>query len=114
MIEKNKIRNCKLGYRCDKRWDDLIATSHGKIRHCEACDSSVYFCDTPASLADAIMQDMCVAFDLRLLESLYNEPTIYGDDSSFVGSLNATAYASGGSNDSLAFFSHCNPVPEPD
>lgn len=35
---------------CDKTWADMEPTKDGNVRHCEACDQKVHFCD---NLADA-------------------------------------------------------------
>lgn len=55
------IRNCKLGHKCDRKWDDLTDTKTTEIRFCMACQREVYLCRSKEQLVDAIALNRCVA-----------------------------------------------------
>jgi len=55
------IRNCKVEFKCPKRWDELKKQDIPDTRHCHVCDECVYLCTTDAQIAEAIRLDHCVA-----------------------------------------------------
>lgn len=58
----SKIRNCKIGYKCNRKWVELTTESRKpKIRFCDDCKKHVYLCETEKELISAIKQNMCVA-----------------------------------------------------
>jgi hypothetical protein len=59
------IRNCKFAFRCDRRWDDLIATRDPDVKFCGECQQEVFFCHTDAALADAIVRNRCIAIHVE-------------------------------------------------
>lgn len=56
------LRNCAWGFKCNKNWNDLAPTSFENIRHCNACDSPVHFCDDDQQLQYALARNWCVSF----------------------------------------------------
>jgi uncharacterized protein (TIGR02996 family) len=54
---------------CDKRWDELTATDHPTVRHCDACQKSVYFCDNVEAARKHVRQGHCVAVSLGVIYS---------------------------------------------
>jgi hypothetical protein len=63
----SRIRNCPWGYKCEKTWDDLIATDNEDIRFCDTCDKAVYLCQTKQALADSVLLNRCATFPAHLL-----------------------------------------------
>ena len=55
------LRNCKFGYQCPSRWEDLAPTKKAGVQFCGKCDSKVYFCETDSELRDAVENNRCVA-----------------------------------------------------
>ena len=60
-----EIRNCEFRYECPKLWAELQETENKKIRFCDACDRSVHYCKTPAELHRAIINNYCVAVEIK-------------------------------------------------
>lgn len=56
------LRNCAWGFKCDKNWNDLAPTSFENVRHCNACDSPVHFCEDDQQLQYALARNWCVSF----------------------------------------------------
>ena len=52
---------------CEKRWDDLAATEHPTVRHCETCEKSVYYCDTIEEGRERAGRGHCVAVNLGVI-----------------------------------------------
>jgi uncharacterized protein (TIGR02996 family) len=52
---------------CDRSWADLEPTGHDKVRHCNACRKSVYFCDTLADAREHAEDGHCIAVDLGII-----------------------------------------------
>ncbi|MCX7584871.1 hypothetical protein [Phenylobacterium sp. 58.2.17] len=63
------LRNCSWGFKCDKVWDDLSPTSFENVRHCNACDSPVHFCEDNQQLLYALKRNWCVSFVADLTAS---------------------------------------------
>jgi len=55
------IRNCVFGFKCDKKWHELTATSEDGIRFCQSCQKEVYFCSSDDELAAYVRLNRCVA-----------------------------------------------------
>ena len=55
------IRNCKFGYQCTARWEDLAHTKKINVRFCGKCEQKVYWCDMDSDLHEAILRNRCVA-----------------------------------------------------
>lgn len=51
---------------CPKRWDELALTEASGVRHCDACDRDVTYCDDPDAAKMLAMNDKCIALDLKL------------------------------------------------
>jgi uncharacterized protein (TIGR02996 family) len=52
---------------CDKRWDELVATDAPAVRHCDACDRNVYYCDTIEDARGHARRGECVAVNLGVI-----------------------------------------------
>lgn len=67
-LPRPKLRECpatfaqKIGKPCDKKWDELEEVAESlKIRHCNECQSRVYWVETTKELSEAIELGRCVA-----------------------------------------------------
>ncbi len=68
------IRNCPWGYKCDKQWQELTPTANAGVRFCTQCQKEVHWVENRIQLADAVLLNRCVAFDLnRLMDEGYSE-----------------------------------------
>ena len=61
----NQIRNCQFKFECPKIWDDLAETADERVRHCGECNRMVIFCRTAKQLKRAIVDNYCVAIEVR-------------------------------------------------
>jgi uncharacterized protein (TIGR02996 family) len=52
---------------CDKSWADMRPTGDDKVRHCEACNKSVHFCDNLADAREHAAAGRCIAVDLGII-----------------------------------------------
>jgi hypothetical protein len=59
------IRNCKVAVDCKAKWEELPDDGIQGIRFCEACQTEVHLCQTSTELMDAMVQNQCVAIELR-------------------------------------------------
>jgi hypothetical protein len=61
--EETTVRLCSLKFKrqCPLEWDNLVATTDSRVRHCEACDHHVYFCATDEETMAHADQGHCVA-----------------------------------------------------
>jgi hypothetical protein len=59
------IRNCIFAFKCDKKWEELRATTTSNIHFCDACQRAVYFCRTDSELHEAIVLNRCVAVEFE-------------------------------------------------
>ena len=59
----SQIRNCKLEYECEKKWEDLtrIPRQSG-VRHCTDCRANVFLCKTDQELDWHLANNNCIAF----------------------------------------------------
>jgi len=80
------IRNCKVEFKCPKRWDELKKQDNPDTRHCHVCEENVYLCTTDAQIAEAVRLDHCVAISPE--SEFSNE---FGDGN-FVGRLAPPEY----------------------
>ena len=55
------LRNCKFGYQCPARWEELAPTKKADVRFCDKCDRKVHLCETDFDLYIAIENNRCVA-----------------------------------------------------
>jgi hypothetical protein len=62
---RTAIRNCTFAYKCDKKWDELVATLNPNERYCGTCEKNVYFCETNDDFAAAILLNRCVAVSIE-------------------------------------------------
>lgn len=60
-----EIRNCQFKFECPKIWDDLEETADERVRHCGECNRMVIFCRTAKQLKRAIVDNYCVAIEVR-------------------------------------------------
>lgn len=60
-MSDSQLRNCKLAFKCDARWDDLVLTGRSKVRFCNDCQQEVHRCETDEELLQAIRSNLCVA-----------------------------------------------------
>ena len=62
---------------CDRRWDELTATTDPTVRHCDACQKNVHFCDTVATAREHAHRGECVAVSLGVIRHGYDleQPT---------------------------------------
>lgn len=54
--------NCSFSFTCRKNWEQLIAGNYDNIRHCEACDRSVFKCHTRGQHQLGSALGRCIAF----------------------------------------------------
>jgi hypothetical protein len=61
--EETTVRLCGLKFKrqCPLEWDNLVATTDSRVRHCQACDRDVYFCATDEETMAHADQGHCVA-----------------------------------------------------
>jgi hypothetical protein len=59
----SQIRNCRLEYECEKKWEDLtrIPRQSG-VRHCTDCRANVFLCKTDQELDWHLANNNCIAF----------------------------------------------------
>jgi len=60
-----EIRNCEFTFKCPKVWDLLAPTPDARIRFCGECQRQVVFCRTATELKRAVIDNECVAVDIR-------------------------------------------------
>lgn len=60
-----EIRNCEFRFECPKIWTELQETKNEKIRFCNCCNRSVHYCKTPVELQRAIINNYCVAVEIK-------------------------------------------------
>ncbi len=56
------IRNCALGLKCPKKWEDLQPLSNPKIRYCLECGEEVHFCESDEEIVSSIRMNFCIAY----------------------------------------------------
>jgi len=65
MDQDAEIRNCEFRFKCPMAWDALTPTLKPKIRHCSQCQREVVYCKTASELKRAIIENRCVAVEIR-------------------------------------------------
>lgn len=80
-----EIRNCEFRFKCPKTWDVLELTENDVVRFCGQCQRTVHYCKTPSELQTAIVNDQCVAVEIRETEE--SEPRLV------VGNPDGSPYA---------------------
>lgn len=63
-VEDYAIRNCRIGYKCERGWDDLIDRGLKNSRYCSDCKQEVVRCTTVKQLKVALAMNSCVAIPL--------------------------------------------------
>ena len=65
-LDWSPVDHCvKFSFRCPKRWHTLQLTDDPAVRHCDACDQNVHYCDDIAEARKHAAQGRCVALDTR-------------------------------------------------
>jgi hypothetical protein len=64
-IEDFVIRNCRIGYRCEQDWDDLVDRGNKNSRYCSDCKQDVVRCATVKQLKAALAMNACVAIPIE-------------------------------------------------
>ena len=59
--EAINVRNCIFGFKCDKRWGEMIETSQRDVKFCDSCQKEVYLISDEYELMEAIELNRCVA-----------------------------------------------------
>jgi uncharacterized protein (TIGR02996 family) len=64
---------------CEKTWADLKPTGDNDVRHCQACNKKVYFCDNLADAREHSRASRCIAVDLGVIrkENDLTPPTMF-------------------------------------
>lgn len=57
----------RFDFLCAKTWADLQPTNSSDVRHCEACQQSVHYCDTLADAREHSQEGHCIAVDLGII-----------------------------------------------
>jgi hypothetical protein len=59
----SEINNCpvEFSFKCPKTWHSLQVTGEARIRHCSACQSSVYWCDLASEAKKLAKEGKCIA-----------------------------------------------------
>jgi uncharacterized protein (TIGR02996 family) len=52
---------------CTRRWDELTATEHPTVRHCDTCEQNVHYCDTIDEARTHAGRGHCVAVNLGVI-----------------------------------------------
>lgn len=66
-IEDYVIRNCRIGYKCERDWDDLMDRGLKNSRYCNDCKQEVVRCITVKQLKSALAMNACVAIPVESL-----------------------------------------------
>src|SRR5262245_14892750 len=63
MKTEKAVRNCTDPFKfvCPKRWEDLQATGQEGVRHCVACQQSVFYCRTDEETIRHANAGHCIA-----------------------------------------------------
>jgi len=75
-IEDYVIRNCRIGFKCEREWDKLIDKGFKKSRYCADCKQEVVLCKTVKQLKSALAMNSCVAIPV---ETLFGRSHLVGD-----------------------------------
>ncbi len=63
---RRSLDTVQFSFECPKQWADMTPTDDDKVRHCEACKQSVYFCDTLDEAKHHAWAGECVAVNLAV------------------------------------------------
>ena len=66
-IEDYVIRNCRIGFKCERDWDDLTDRGLRNSRYCSDCKQEVVLCKTVKQLKNALLMNFCVAIPIETL-----------------------------------------------
>ena len=61
------IRNCRIGYKCERNWGDLVDRGLKNSRYCGDCKQEVVRCVTVKQLKNALAMNSCVAIPVEAL-----------------------------------------------
>jgi uncharacterized protein (TIGR02996 family) len=85
VFDRSKVENCEAAFRfkCPKQWENLKVTGDPTVRHCDACEKKVYYCDTLPEAQSHARQGHCVAVQLGVLrypDDLKPRPRLEADE----------------------------------
>jgi hypothetical protein len=66
-VEDYVIRNCRIGFKCERDWSDLTDRGNKKSRYCTECKQEVILCKTVKQLKYALSINACVAIPVDTL-----------------------------------------------
>ncbi len=66
-VEYYVIRNCRIGYKCESEWENLIDRGIKNSRYCTECKQEVVRCATIKQLKNALAMNSCVAIPIETL-----------------------------------------------
>ena len=75
-VEDYVIRNCRIGYKCERTWEDLTDRGLKNSRYCGDCKQEVVRCSTVKQLKNALAMNSCVAIPI---ETLVGKSHLVGD-----------------------------------
>lgn len=55
------IRNCTIAYKCKTKWEELQDDGIPSVRFCDECKKEVHLCVSDKDLAEALLDNLCVA-----------------------------------------------------
>ena len=66
VFDRPAIENCDrlFAFRCPKQWENLKVTGQSRVRYCETCEKSVYYCSSIEVAREHARQGHCVAVSL--------------------------------------------------
>lgn len=82
VVSRLRVENCRtrrltdakldehrrqFSFLCDRTWDEMTPTADAAVRHCEACDRNVHYCDTIVVARRHAAHGRCVALDLGVI-----------------------------------------------
>jgi uncharacterized protein (TIGR02996 family) len=69
VFDRPMIENCDehFAFKCPLKWENLKLTDDHKVRHCDACNKSVYYCDTVVEARGYANEGQCVTVPLGVL-----------------------------------------------
>lgn len=63
---RRPLEQIEFEFECPIKWESLTPTSDVGVRHCDACQQKVYYCDTITEARDHARQGRCVVVDVAL------------------------------------------------
>lgn len=78
VFDRPPVENCgmKFKFRCPREWDKLRPTENCRVRFCETCRKSVYYCRTVKEAQDHTLMGHCVAVDARQMRTEGDLPLV--------------------------------------